>query len=459
MQEQDLFFAKTTMPNNGMLVGRVFAVKSVEPDGSVAAFMLARTAPDAIEDMQPYVLVKRSPTNLFKTDTCVDVSTEFIFPADWKMIKNRGTLTPEDYTAIIDRHTQYNQANQAVQHHVAPVDAAAQKEALKDMFEEIAENFQRDPEKINEYIEFRAKFYNYSPRNCMLILHQNRYASFVGSYGLFKSMGYNVKPDEYAKAIEILAGSTKEYIKVDGKLVELKNASRQDQIRVEKGEIESVKFTQYFPTYTYDISQTDCPKEDYPKVLSMGKPSVMHNEFYQAMKQLAQDSGIPVEEKELRSITLHGFYDREAKDITINSRLDDTAKATVIVHEFAHGLLHQTSKDPTSVKEFEAQALALTILRKYDFPLEENERSYLTSYFKSAQKEESFDLEKSISCISKQVDFIDRHLSAIAPASFGFEEPKQDQKRESKQKGKAQGKSPAQEMTPADILENFTQAL
>lgn len=457
MQKRDLFFAKATLPENNMPVSRIFAVKEVAEDGSIEAFILSRISADEIEEDIRYTVVARSRENLFKVDTPIDVSVEFQFPANWKMNLCHGKLSQESYDAMVAQQARYIEKNGLVQHEVREVDASVQKDALREMVENIKEQYRQDPERIAEYIAFRSRFYNYSVRNCLLMAMQNPYAQFVASYTRFKQMGYMLRPEEYTKPMQILAGATTEYVKVEGRLVDIKKAPPEIQIAVHKGDLETIKRTNFFPAYVYDISQTNCPREDIPKLFNMGRQGVEHAAFYETMKRISIDAGVPVKEESLRSIALHGYYDRKAKDITINALLGGTAKATVMAHEFSHALLHQTSTDTKAVKEFEAQALALTVMYKYGLPVDQSEHGYLADYFKAAEKEAqekgtSFDLELSLNRIAKQAAFIDEKLEERQLYAERDVLRETEIRREAAPRAQEAMKK---EVSAADILENF----
>lgn len=293
-------------------------------------------------------------------------------------------------------------------------------EPKKDEFEKLrkkviqeVENYKRDPKVVAELVEFRARFYNYSINNVLLIRAQNRAATFVASYKDWKKHGYNVNRGE--KGIKILVPYEVTYYRgKNGEWENVRTAPREILDKVYQGQIETRKQTYFTVGHVFDISQTTCPPADYPKFYDMGYESAGHAAVYECVKAFAERSGFQVIEDAISSIALKGFYKPADDTITINSRLADSEKLATITHEFAHALMHKTSTQPIAVVEFEAECLSHMILSRFGFPTSDVNKDYLATYY-SKIKADELQLEKNFQRISKAynhaVDGIDRTLA------------------------------------------------
>ena len=164
-----------------------------------------------------------------------------------------------------------------------------QEEKLRDCKNkvlEIAQSFQTNPEEIAELLAFKTKFYRYSLRNTMLIYSRNPYATFTASYQGFKKMGWSVQKN--AQKLPILVPVKITYLIHDGKWIPLSVADEALKKAYRAGEIESEVIQRYKIGYVYDISQTNCPPEQYPKFYNMGAASMDHKLACDAMKEYAE---------------------------------------------------------------------------------------------------------------------------------------------------------------------------
>lgn len=78
--------------------------------------------------------------------------------ADQMIEENTSTLSTEDYDEKAQKWAKQARENQ---------------EVAKNKIIEMAEKIYRDPEVLAEYLQFGSRFYQYSPKNVMLILTQN----------------------------------------------------------------------------------------------------------------------------------------------------------------------------------------------------------------------------------------------------------------------------------------------
>lgn len=284
-------------------------------------------------------------------------------------------------------------------------------EIAKEQITTLCANFKRNPADYIEYLSFAARFYEYSGRNKMLIFHQNGAAQFVGSRTSFAKQGYDLKPGEWRKPLWIIRPESKDlFMRKDGLVVAVKDATPAEKKKIEAGEIQPEKVTFYRPARVYEIGQTTCPPADYPKLLGHGISEAQHAHLYERLKNLVQLSGIPVVEKPL-PVSLFGYCDTTGRSITISDSLGDTQKLATLNHEYAHALLHSTRDLPPAIEEFEAESTALIMQQRLGLPVEDLTVSYVKDCLRQAQELPEIDFEQSIGRIVKQADFVCEKLS------------------------------------------------
>lgn len=262
------------------------------------------------------------------------------------------------------------------------------KKELMQKVENIIDNFQRSPADLIEYLKFNSKFYQYSKNNNALIYQENKYAQYCGSFKHFKDMGYSVKKGE--RGIKILVpyiskyfynADTEEWKKVS-------EATPEQKQKIKNGEIEIKQYTSFGVGTVFDISQTNCPVEDYPKFFGFGHESQSHRELFNAVKYYAESKGILVEIVDLKSITLSGQYMQADNSIELSDKLNDDRLLSVMTHELSHALLHNSSftenaNKPLMQIEFEADAMSLLLRERLGISdIEEARQAHLQTSFK-----------------------------------------------------------------------------
>lgn len=278
---------------------------------------------------------------------------------------------------------------------------------------DLGEHFKRDPETIAEYLSFSANFYQYSIKNQMLIYDQNEHASFVGSYKHFQEQGYQVQKGEKGMKIFVPVKST--FFDRNGKKTPLKDATKKERELIKQGIIETETKLRFKLGTVFDIAQTDCPVQDYPKLCSVGEQSADHAKVYEKLKKYCENLGFPVDETGMRSITLRGAFIPATNEIHLNEKLQDTQKLGTFLHEMAHAFLDHNFDDyqpiHDSMHEFEADGLAIMFLTKFGFGITEPMKAHLSGNYKEflqaledlpEDQKEKFSVEKSLKQINDQ---------------------------------------------------------
>lgn len=287
------------------------------------------------------------------------------------------------------------------------------KKELMDKVEKIIDNFQRSPADLIEYFKFNSKFYQYSKNNNALIYQQNRYAQYCGSFKSFKDMGYSVKKGEHGMKILVPYISKYFYNDTDQEWKKVSEATPEQKLKIKNGEIEIKQYTSFGVGTVFDISQTDCPVEDYPKFFGFGHASKSHRELFNAVKYYAEGKGIPVEIIDLKSITLSGEYNAADSSIVLSDKLNDDRLLSVMTHELSHALLHNSDITENENKhimqiEFEADAMSLLLRERLGISdIEDARQAHLqTSFKKYMEWAEANESEQHCPTLSEILDNI-----------------------------------------------------
>lgn len=260
--------------------------------------------------------------------------------------------------------------------------AEEQKKQMQDMIKNLTDTWQENPETIAEMLEFGSRIYHYSMRNNMLIYAQNPHATYAQSFKAWKEMGASVKKGEKGCRVYVPVNAT--ILKIDGHLVPLEQATKEQMLQYKAGEIESITRQHFKIGTVFDISQTTYPKEKYPQLFNMGYDSALHAAVVQGLTKYARNSlQCGVETVDLKSIALRGDYSPQMNRIRLNEMLEDTEKLSTMSHELGHALLHKTlpiGKSAAQV-ELEADALGIMLESHFGIALTESRKRHLVSNY------------------------------------------------------------------------------
>lgn len=283
--------------------------------------------------------------------------------------------------------------------------------------EELARTWQDRPEDITEYIRFQSRFYTYSARNKMLIYKQNPYASFVASMADFNKMGYWVRRGQHGMSISVYMPIITFRTKPSAPWRSLRTASDAEKAMIKAGMLETREQARFGTGSVYDISQTNCPLEDYPKLLGMGYNDAQHAAIYDAVKKYCEILGMQVKESGLHSVTTRGLYEHGTRRIYINELLGDTQRLSTLLHEMSHDLVgHNTDTGKSTAQiEFEADALSMMFAQQYGIPVTDTRKSHLAaSYSKYCselrQAEKPVEIDKLFEPVN---DAFKRHVERL----------------------------------------------
>lgn len=267
-------------------------------------------------------------------------------------------------------------------------DASKSEEQKKEMQQKVidlAESFKENPQEFVEYLRFSSQFYNYSARNSMLIFSQNEGARYCNSFKAFQDMGYSVKRGEHG--MKILVPTVKTYLHIGDDLVPLSKATAEQKAAYKLHQIQSEQKLYFKVGTVFDIAQTNCPKEDYPKYLDLGYSSEQHAQICDTMKKFCEEKlHCPVHESNFNSVVLRGYYSPSANSISLSGMFDDTTKLSILTHEAGHAILHNDKemmqqKRPEAQVEFEADATSVMLQSYFGVEIAESRLRHLSDCY------------------------------------------------------------------------------
>ena len=275
----------------------------------------------------------------------------------------------------------------------------AVEELTRTMNENI-KKFKKEPKQELELLKYISQFNKYSVKNISLIQSQRSGAFGVASYKQFKEKGYQVQRGE--KAIKILAPKFQDMFryeeegKIKTKPVSRATKEQKQEIKDGKYKVIKGKITNFIAVPVFDITQTDCPPEDYP-VLYPNKPENFNfkgtedelKRFHQAISDYAKLQNVKVN-YDIVDGTAKGFYAPALNEIVVDKHLNEKEQTKVLLHELAHAEMHNSKimKDKApelkavNVLEYQAEMTAYIVSSKFELDTEDYSTHYLASWTK-----------------------------------------------------------------------------
>ncbi len=169
-------------------------------------------------------------------------------------------------------------------------------------------------EEVTQYLEFLSRFHRYSLHNTMAIWIHRPNATHVAGYNAWMKLGRYVRKGE--RGIPIFAPCTQAVPDPD---------DAGEKIR---------KVVGYKIVYVFDVSQTEGKPLPEAPIVAQGDGS----ELLPVLEGTSADLGIGLE-----YVAMSGSHHGTSYGgrIEVDTVLDDAGRASVIVHELAHELLHK----------------------------------------------------------------------------------------------------------------------
>lgn len=268
---------------------------------------------------------------------------------------------------------------------------------------EAAREYTQSPEKMHELFGFMSQFYQYSPRNQLLINKQYAGAKAVGSFQFFKEKGYSIKKGE--KGIRIFQPNIAKMVMMpDSHQVPLKSVDAAIKNQVKAGQLETKEvLTGYHLASVFDVTQTNMPPEAYPS-LYPNRPTEfefdddLNRELSSALDRFSKDRGIPIQpvDHSFDGAALgHYQFAMDQNDKPTNQRIlidatrPKTQQTAVRINEIAHLMMHTdpvNRKLPTEYKELQAEMVSHIVAKHYGMSTDDTSVQYIASWTNSLQK-------------------------------------------------------------------------
>lgn len=266
-----------------------------------------------------------------------------------KSLDTQPYISEDKYTGKTNKWTEQAKKNQ---------------EEAKQQIVSMAKEMYNDPELVSEYLQFGARFYKYSPKNVLMILGQNKNATYVQSFEQWKKDGYSVLKGEHG--VKVWVPVQAKFLKEGNTYTRLSQASKEQKQAYKEGKIQAEeRLVSFRLGNVFDISQTNFPKEKYPEIYNMGFQDASQRMLCNGVAEFCKNRlGYTVNySKEIKSISLRGTCNRLTREIQLNPLLEDSQRLSTLVHEMGHAMLHRSQSDKTTAqKEFEADAISIMFL-------------------------------------------------------------------------------------------------
>ncbi|MDM5335770.1 ArdC-like ssDNA-binding domain-containing protein [Fictibacillus enclensis] len=309
------------------------------------------------------------------------------------------------------------------------------KQEIQELSEKVLAEIQEystSPESLLEYADFISRFHSYSINNTMLIQHQFQGAVAVASFKDWKDKGYSVNKGE--KGIQILSYAPITLFKdAEGNTKQISEATKEEKRLIKEGKIPTRKVNNFKKGHVFDISQTNAPIEDLPKIFPNRQYNFSIAEGNNAAHLLkgieAVANELNIEIKDMRESSFgyaelgraKGAYVQDVtgvkQEIILNSRNTPTQNLATAIHELAHAKMHHMDSEYRNLNkptiEFQAELTSYIVCKHYGMDTSEKAIPYIADWTKNGEKLE--DKQKALEGVHKTaaefMDIIDPVIS------------------------------------------------
>ena len=298
----------------------------------------------------------------------------------------------------------------------------AEKQSNRDRLKEITASIEDgikelfQSESYAQYLQTMSRFHHYSVNNQVLIHMQKPDATLVAGFNKWKNQfGRNVIKGEHG--IKIIAPTPFKKKIEQEKLdpdTQLPMLDADGKIITEE---KTIQIPMYKPVTVFDVSQTE--GKPLPQLAHDLSGNVANYDVF--MEALRRSSPVPIS-IEVMGGGMDGYFDLEHQDIAIRKGMSEVQTVSAVIHEMAHALLHNRTKDTEektpelsrSTEEVQAESISYAVCAYYGIATGENSFGYIVSWSKDKTLPE---LRESLEVISKTADGlisdIDRHYAEI----------------------------------------------
>ncbi len=285
--------------------------------------------------------------------------------------------------------------------------ATTQDELKKELHAKVLDvvnNWRESPEQIAELLAFAARFRQYSYNNIRLIYTQKPDAQYIAPASAYRKglpdkqgRPLSDKPIWIKKgehALRIWCPTVRTYV-IDPDTNEWLQVSHLSDETRERAKAEGWerKETQTFTLVpVFDVGQTECPQELYPKLFGYGTDAPDTETAYEAAYAYATDvlKCDVAENEDLRNASLRGYFSPAQNRIVLSDLLRGEGKLSTLLHEIGHAELHH---DPTAEglstaqKELEADMYALLLEKLVGVETTDARKGHLADHYRTYIKE------------------------------------------------------------------------
>ena len=298
----------------------------------------------------------------------------------------------------------------------------AEKQSSRDRLKEITASIEDgikelfQSESYAQYLQTMSRFHHYSVNNQVLIHMQKPDATLVAGFNKWKNQfGRNVIKGEHG--IKIIAPTPVKKKIEQEKLdpdTQLPMLDADGKIITEE---KTIQIPMYKPVTVFDVSQTE--GKPLPQLAHDLSGNVANYDVF--MEALRRSSPVPIS-IEVMGGGMDGYFDLEHQDIAIRKGMSEVQTVSAVIHEMAHALLHNRTKDTEektpelsrSTEEVQAESISYAVCAYYGIATGDNSFGYIASWSKDKTLPE---LRESLEVISKTADGlindIDRHYAEI----------------------------------------------
>ena len=298
----------------------------------------------------------------------------------------------------------------------------AEKQSSRDRLKEITASIEDgikelfQSESYAQYLQTMSRFHHYSVNNQVLIHMQKPDATLVAGFNKWKNQfGRNVIKGEHG--IKIIAPTPFKKKIEQEKLdpdTQLPMLDADGKIITEE---KTIQIPMYKPVTVFDVSQTE--GKHLPQLAHDLSGNVANYDVF--MEALRRSSPVPIS-VEVMGGGMDGYFDLEHQDIAIRKGMSEVQTVSAVIHEMAHALLHNRTKDTEektpelsrSTEEVQAESISYAVCAYYGIATGDNSFGYIASWSKDKTLPE---LRESLEVISKTADGlindIDRHYAEI----------------------------------------------
>lgn len=224
---------------------------------------------------------------------------------------------------------------------VSPAQIEAAKAAVEELHAKLTDGLNAlvSSDDWAAYLNFQAKFHDYSAQNTFLIYIQNPEATRVMGYGNkdktsgWLSVGRQVRAGE--KAIKVFAPSTKRNFLTAEQAASAKAKGR--AVRYTKDGTPYTSYTVFRVVSVFDISQTEGDPVPDPVALLTGD---RNETVWTAFEKALINEGWTVSVGHINDDGTNGVTELGRKAVTISDKIEGAQQVKTLVHEWAHTQLH-----------------------------------------------------------------------------------------------------------------------